>query len=25
VAFTDYEGLGRPGIHPYLEPRTVGR
>lgn len=22
VAFTDYEGLGAPGRHPYLEPRT---
>lgn len=22
VAFTDYEGLGTPGSHPYLEPRT---
>lgn len=21
MAFTDYEGLGRPGMHPYLEPR----
>jgi hypothetical protein len=24
VALTDYEGLGGPGIHPYLEPRTEG-
>lgn len=24
VAFTDYEGLGGPGLHPYLEPRTAG-
>lgn len=24
VAFTDYEGLGRPGVHPFLEPRTAG-
>lgn len=23
VAFTDYQGLGRPSIHPYLEPRTA--
>ncbi|MGB8405373.1 MAG: lipase family protein [Mycobacterium sp.] len=23
VAFTDYEGLGAPGSHPYLEPRTA--
>ena len=23
VAFTDYEGLGRPGMHPYLEPRSA--
>ena len=22
VAFTDYQGLGHAGIHPYLEPRT---
>lgn len=22
VAFTDYEGLGGTGLHPYLEPRT---
>ena len=24
VALTDYEGLGGPGVHPYLEPRTEG-
>jgi hypothetical protein len=24
VAFTDYQGLGRPGVHPFLEPRTAG-
>jgi hypothetical protein len=24
VAFTDYEGLGGPGLHPFLEPRTAG-
>ena len=24
VAATDYEGLGAPGVHPYLEPRTAG-
>ena len=24
VAATDYEGLGGPGLHPYLEPRTAG-
>lgn len=23
VALTDYEGLGMPGRHPYLEPRTA--
>jgi dienelactone hydrolase len=23
VAATDYEGLGGPGLHPYLEPRTA--
>lgn len=23
VAVTDYEGLGEPGSHPYLEPRTA--
>ncbi|MDF2582465.1 MAG: hypothetical protein K0R33_1108 [Mycobacterium sp.] len=23
VAATDYEGLGHPGSHPYLEPRTA--
>lgn len=23
VAVTDYEGLGQPGTHPYLEPRTA--
>ena len=23
VAFTDYEGLGLPGTHPFLEPRTA--
>jgi pimeloyl-ACP methyl ester carboxylesterase len=23
VALTDYQGLGLPGIHPYLEPRTA--
>ena len=23
VAFTDYQGLGHAGIHPYLEPRTA--
>ena len=24
VAITDYQGLGRTGVHPYLEPRTAG-
>jgi pimeloyl-ACP methyl ester carboxylesterase len=24
VAFTDYQGLGHPGVHPFLEPRTAG-
>lgn len=24
VAITDYEGLGTPGPHPYLEPRSAG-
>jgi dienelactone hydrolase len=24
VAFTDYQGLGGPGLHPFLEPRTAG-
>ena len=24
VAMTDYEGLGGPGAHPFLEPRTAG-
>jgi alpha-beta hydrolase superfamily lysophospholipase len=24
VAFTDFEGLGHGGRHPYLEPRTAG-
>ncbi|MFC7446464.1 lipase family protein [Rhodococcus daqingensis] len=24
VAMTDYQGLGSPGQHPYLEPRTAG-
>ncbi|MDT5235100.1 MAG: hypothetical protein QOF47_1087 [Mycobacterium sp.] len=24
VAMTDYEGLGGPGLHPFLEPRTEG-
>jgi hypothetical protein len=24
VAFADYEGLGAPGIHPYLDSRTAG-
>ncbi|MDT5091139.1 MAG: hypothetical protein QOH60_502 [Mycobacterium sp.] len=24
VAATDYEGLGTPGRHPFLEPRTAG-
>lgn len=24
VAITDYEGLGVPGPHPYLEPRSAG-
>jgi pimeloyl-ACP methyl ester carboxylesterase len=24
VAFTDYQGLGLPSVHPYLEPRTAG-
>ena len=23
VAFTDYEGLGAPGVHPFLEPRAA--
>lgn len=23
VAFTDYQGLGHSGVHPYLEPRTA--
>jgi hypothetical protein len=23
VAFTDYQGLGGPGAHPYLEPQTA--
>jgi pimeloyl-ACP methyl ester carboxylesterase len=23
VAFTDFQGLGHPGQHPYLEPRTA--
>ncbi|WP_253662502.1 lipase family protein [Williamsia maris] len=23
VAFTDYEGLGAPGAHPYLEPKAA--
>jgi pimeloyl-ACP methyl ester carboxylesterase len=23
VAFTDYQGLGHTGVHPYLEPRTA--
>jgi len=23
VAFTDYQGLGTDGVHPYLEPRTA--
>lgn len=24
VAFSDYEGLGAPGVHPYLDSRTAG-
>lgn len=24
VAFADYEGLGAPGVHPYLDSRTAG-
>lgn len=24
VAMTDYEGLGGPGAHPFLEPKTAG-
>lgn len=24
VAFTDFQGLGHPSAHPYLEPRTEG-
>jgi pimeloyl-ACP methyl ester carboxylesterase len=24
VAMTDYQGLGGPGLHPFLEPRTAG-
>lgn len=24
VALTDYEGLGSPGVHPYLDARTAG-
>lgn len=23
VSLTDYEGLGHPGVHPFLEPRTA--
>lgn len=25
VAMADYQGLGRPGVHPYLDSRTAGR
>jgi alpha-beta hydrolase superfamily lysophospholipase len=25
VALTDYEGLGTPGVHPYVDPRALGR
>ncbi|SFA53059.1 Secretory lipase [Rhodococcoides kroppenstedtii] len=25
VAATDYQGLGTPGVHPYLDARTAGR
>ncbi|MBN1530773.1 MAG: alpha/beta fold hydrolase, partial [Thermoleophilaceae bacterium] len=25
IAFTDYEGLGTPGVHPYLVGRSEGR
>jgi alpha-beta hydrolase superfamily lysophospholipase len=25
VAVTDYEGLGTPGVHPYVDPRALGR
>ena len=25
VAVTDYEGLGTPGVHPYVDPRSLGR
>jgi hypothetical protein len=24
VAFADYEGLGAPGVHPYMDSRTAG-
>ena len=24
VAFTDYQGLGNPGVHPYTDARTAG-
>jgi hypothetical protein len=24
VAYPDYQGLGAPGVHPYLDPRTAG-
>jgi alpha-beta hydrolase superfamily lysophospholipase len=25
VTVTDYEGLGTPGVHPYVDPRALGR
>lgn len=25
IALTDYEGLGTPGVHPYVDPRVLGR
>ena len=25
VAFADFQGLGAPGVHPYLDSRTAGR
>lgn len=25
VTVTDYEGLGTPGVHPYVDPRSLGR
>jgi hypothetical protein len=24
VAATDYQGLGAPGVHPYLDAKTAG-